>query len=295
MKMLAFWLSFCCMVPYGCRAAPVDGSNGGTADPPFQEQQGLSGQPSDIPPNLVIEPPLSSIAPSQEGEDSGLGQTQDAFSTASETFDLRRIFLPPQTDSLPSEAGMSDLAESLGGWTSVANECLVKFGDWDCSMHNWVVECDGYWDELRLAAHSFELVGDDGPEPYVSLDSQLGHPEIPADVPMVQAFGMETLFVSPTIDISGDGDVFEFEYRVSAVDEFAYQIVLSDESGQHLLHEFHPPSNTGINHPSTNFEPVSIDLEDFYSECPSCPPMPMSQSEQASISIGVLYNSGMID
>jgi hypothetical protein len=228
-------------------------------------------------------------------ENSGLSQTQEDFSTASETFDLRNIFLPPQADGVTSEAGISDLSQNLGDWTSVVNECLVKFGDWDCSTHNWVTECDGYWNEVRLQAHPFVLVWEENTEPSVSLDSQISHPEIPADVPMVQSFGMETWFVSPIVDLSGDGDVFEFEYRVSSIDQFAFQIMLDDESGRHLLHEFHPPENTGINHPSTSFETVSIDLEQFYSGCPSCPTLLTSQSGQATISIGVLYNSGLID
>ena len=44
-------------------------------------------------------------------EESGLSQTQEEFSTASETFDLRNIFLPPQADGVPSEAGISDLSQ----------------------------------------------------------------------------------------------------------------------------------------------------------------------------------------
>jgi hypothetical protein len=82
-----------------------------------------------------------------------------------------------------------------------------------------------------------------------------------------------------------------FGVRLSSVDFFSFLVILSDEEGGQVLHEFYPPRNTGVPHPSTEYEKITIDLDADFKGCPSCPLLPIRQSRKAVINIIVNYSS----
>ena len=190
------------------------------------------------------------------------------------------------------QAHTLNLKKDFGGWTTETSERKIKYGDWSCVYRNQVPWCTGYWDEITIKSNPFELMNKAGEVPSVMLKSEIRDSRIPSDVPKVQAAKMETKFISPYLDLSlNNNDKLEFEYRVSSVDFFSFLVILSDEEGGQVLHEFHPPRNTGVPHPSTEHEKITIDLDGEFKGCPSCPLLPIRQSRKAVINIIVNYSS----
>ena len=185
-----------------------------------------------------------------------------------------------------------DLKKDLGGWITESNERKVKYGDWSCIYRNQVPSCTGYWDEITIKSNPFELMNKAEEMPSIMLKSKIRDSRIPSDVPKVQSAKMETKFISPYLDLSlNNNDKLEFEYKVSSVDFFSFLVILSDEEGGQVLHEFYPPRNTGVPHPSTEYEKITIDLDADFKGCPSCPLLPIRQSRKAVINIIVNYSS----
>ena len=185
-----------------------------------------------------------------------------------------------------------DLKKDFGGWITESNERKIKYGDWSCVYRNQVPWCTGYWDQITIKSNPFELMNKTGEMPSVMLKSKIRDSRIPSDVPMVQAAKMETKFISPYLDLSlNNNDKLEFEYRVSSVDFFSFLVILWDEEGGQVLHEFYPPRNTGVPHPSTDYEKIVIDLDGEFKGCPSCAVKPIRQSRKAVINIIVNYSS----
>nr|MCS5649520.1 hypothetical protein [Dehalococcoidia bacterium] len=190
------------------------------------------------------------------------------------------------------ESHTLDLKKDFGGWITESNERKIKYGDWSCVYRNQVPWCTGYWDQITIKSNPFELMNKAGEVPSVMLKSEIRDSRIPSDVPKVQAAKMETKFISPYLDLSlNNNDKLEFEYRVSSVDFFSFLVIVSDEEGGQVLHEFHPPRNTGVPHPSTEHEKITIDLDGEFKGCPSCPLLPIRQSRKAVINIIVNYSS----
>tara|TARA_B110000438_G_scaffold143471_1_gene138323 strand:+ start:544 stop:1476 length:933 start_codon:yes stop_codon:yes gene_type:complete len=185
-----------------------------------------------------------------------------------------------------------DLKKDFGGWITETSERKIKYGDWSCFLRNKVLWCDGYWDKITIKSNPFELVNKTGEVSSVVLKSQKRDPRIPSDTPRVDVAKMETKFISPYLDLSlNNNDKLEFEYRVSSVNFFSFLVILSDEEGGQVLHEFYPPRNTGVPHPSTEYEKITIDLDADFKGCPSCPFVPIRQSRKAVINIIVNYSS----
>jgi hypothetical protein len=157
------------------------------------------------------------------------------------------------------QAHTLNLKKDFGGWTTETSERKIKYGDWSCVYRNQVPWCTGYWDEVTIKSNPFELMNKAGEVPSVILKSEIRDSRIPSDVPKVQAAKMETKFISPYLDLSlNNNDKLEFEYRVSSVDFFSFLVILSDEEGGQVLHEFHPPRNTGVPHPSTEHKKLPL-------------------------------------
>jgi hypothetical protein len=185
-----------------------------------------------------------------------------------------------------------DLEKDFVGWITESNERRIKYGDWSCVYRNQVPWCTGYWDQITIKSNPFELMNKAGEVPSIMLKSEIRDPRIPSDVPKVQAAKMETKFISPYLDLSlNNNDKLEFEYRVSSVDFFSFLVILSDEEGGQVLHEFYPPRNTGVPHPSTEYEKTTIVLDGEFKGCPSCSLLPIRQSRKAVIKIIVNYSS----
>jgi hypothetical protein len=185
-----------------------------------------------------------------------------------------------------------DLKKDLGGWITESNERKIKYGDWSFVYRNRAPRVTGYWDQITIKSNPFELMNKAGEMPSVMLKSEIKDPRIPSDVPKVQAAKMETKFISPYLDLSlNENDKLEFEYRVSSVNFFSFLVILSDQEGGQVLHEFHPPRNTGVPHPSTEYKKITIDLDGKFKGCPSCPLRPIRQSRKAVIKIIVNYRS----
>ena len=185
-----------------------------------------------------------------------------------------------------------DLEKDFVGWITESNERRIKYGDWSCVYRNQVPWCTGYWDQITIKSNPFELMNKAGEVPSVMLKSKIRDSRIPSDAPKVQAAKMETKFISPYLDLSlNNNDKLEFEYKVSSVDFFSFLVILSDEEGGQVLHEFYPPRNTGVPHPSTEYEKIIIDLDADFKGCPSCPLLHIRQSRKAVINIIVNYSS----